>query len=81
MMRRWLSWIKGDGLLSSTNPGAVIGRLILSAWISIIAICALIVGGIFVVHPESFSTPKHDTTCFTVEHNGEAIDSCEFLTP
>jgi hypothetical protein len=80
-MNNWLRWLKGDNYLSSKSPVAVFGRFILSVWIAIIVICGLIIGGIFLVSPENFSTPKHDTTCTTVEHNGEAIDTCDYLTP
>jgi hypothetical protein len=80
-MKTWLRWLKGDNYLSSTHPIAVFGRFILSLWIMIIALCALIVGGIFLVSPEEFSSPERDITCTTVEHNGEAIDTCDYLVP
>lgn len=80
-MKSWLRWLKGGNYLSSSNPVAVFGRFLLSVWIMIIAICALIVGGIFLFNPEDFFTPERDKTCITVERDGEAIDTCDYLVP
>lgn len=80
-MKWWLTWLKGDNLLSSKHPLAIFGRLILSLWVTIIAICALIIGGIFLVSPEDFSSPERTNSCTTLEHNGEAVDTCDFLLP
>lgn len=65
----------------SKNPFAVFGRLLLSVWIGVIAICAVIMGGIFLSDPGAFSEPKYETNCTVVEYNGDFIDTCEFLSP
>ena len=65
----------------SKNPFAVFGRLVLTVWIALIAIVAVIMGGIFLTDPEAFSGPKNETSCTVVEYNGEYIDTCEFLSP
>ena len=78
-MKRWISWVKGDGYLASRNPLVILGRIIISIWISILAISALVMGGMFLTHPGDFNDPAPDKECITVEHNGEAIDTCEYL--
>lgn len=80
-MKAWIRWLKGDGYLASKNPITVFGRFILSLWIAIIGFCALIMAGIFITDPGAFTAPEKDQTCRTVEYNGEAIDTCEYLTP
>jgi hypothetical protein len=80
-MKAWLRWLRGDGYLTSKNPINVFGRLILSLWIAIIGLCALIIAGIFITDPGAFIEPEKDQTCQTVEYNGEAIDTCEYLAP
>ena len=80
-MKAWLQWLKGDDFLRNKNPIKVFGRFILSLWIAIIALCALIVAGIFIANPDAFTEPKKDQTCRTVEYDGVAIDTCEYVTP
>jgi hypothetical protein len=80
-MKAWVRWLKGDGYLASKNPITVLGRFILSLWIAIIGLCGVIIAGIFISDPGSFSEPERDQTCQTVEYNGEAIDTCDYLTP
>jgi hypothetical protein len=80
-MKAWIRWLKGDGYLTSKNPITVFGRFILSFWIAVIGLCGLIMAGIFITDPGAFSEPETDQTCRTVEYNGEAIDTCDYLTP
>ena len=80
-MKAWIKWLKGDDFLRSRNPIAVIGRFILSVWIAILGLVALIIAGIFITHPEDFTKPERDQTCYTVEYNGELVDTCDYLTP
>jgi hypothetical protein len=78
-MKSWLSWLKGDSYLASKNPLIIFGRFILSLWVAILLLTGVIVGGIFLSDPKGFSPPEPEVTCTVVEHNGEAIDTCEFL--
>ena len=80
-MKTWLRWLRGDTYGTSKNPFAMLGKFILSVWIATITFCALIIAGIFITDPGAFSEPETDQTCQTVEYNGEAIDTCEYLTP
>ena len=80
-MKSWLTWLKGDGFLASKNPVVIFGRFILSLWVTILLLTGLIIGGIYLSDPNGFSPPKDEVECTIVEHNGEAIDTCEFLAP
>jgi hypothetical protein len=56
-------------------------RFILSLLVVILLLTGAIVGGVYLSDPYGFSSPEPEVTCTIVEHNGEAIDTCEFLTP
>jgi hypothetical protein len=80
-MKRWFNWLINGSYPHKKRWWLVGGRFILSLWITIIALCGLVIAGIYIVDPESFSDPKPDTQCQTVEYNGEVIDTCEYLYP
>ncbi len=80
-MKRWLNWLINGSYPYKKRWWLVGGRFILSLWITIIALCGIVIAGIYVVDPASFSDPKPDTECQTVEYNGEVIDTCEYLYP
>jgi hypothetical protein len=80
-MKSWLSWLKGNSYSASKNPVAIFGRFILSLWVAIIALTGIVMGVIFLSDPSGFSPPKPKPDCITVEINGEARDSCEYLYP
>jgi hypothetical protein len=80
-MKRWVNWVLGrDDYLSNKNPFLIVGRIILSIWMLILAICALVIGGMFLTNPGDFIEPEPDNDCVVVEYNGETIDTCEYLT-
>lgn len=80
-LAKFTRWVKGEGILANKNSIFVFGRIILSLWIVTLCIVALIVGLVFISNPEGFLNEKPKKDCFTVEVNGEAVDSCEYLTP
>jgi hypothetical protein len=80
-MKARLRWLRGDGYLTSKHPITIFGRLVLSLWIAIIGLCALVIAGIYITDPGAFSEPETVQTCRTVEYNGEVIDTCDYLTP
>ena len=80
-MKRWINWVKGDGLLASKHPLFVLGRMMLSLLIFIQLISAAIVGIVFILNPDGFVNEDPKKECFTVEVNGEGVDSCEYLIP
>jgi hypothetical protein len=80
-MKRWLNWLINGSYPYKKRWWLVGGRFILSLWITIIALCGIVIAGIYIVDPASFSDPKPDIECQTVEYNGEVIDTCEYLYP
>jgi hypothetical protein len=57
------------------------GESLLKMWLYSIVAIGLIIGTISLINPSESSDPKPGNQCTTVEHNGEAIDTCEYLTP
>jgi len=41
----------------------------------------LIMGAIYISDPSGFSDPEPERQCTTIEVNGEAVDTCEYLVP
>ena len=79
-MRSWLNWVKNGGIsTTNNNPVKMLGRLILSIWILIIAV----VGTIGFVASALESKPKDSsTTCVPVNSpNTDLTNSCDVLTP
>lgn len=84
LLNNAIRWIReGNGFsTNSTNPLLVFGRVILSLWVLILAFTVLILGILFLRDPNSFMDQDKSRECVTVETNGgEAVNSCDFLTP
>ena len=67
--------------VKDSKPSVAVGNVVLKAWIFTIVVCALIMGAIFLSDPSEFSDPKPERQCTTIEVNGEAVDTCEYLVP
>ena len=67
--------------VKNSKPMAVVGNAVLKIWIFIIVVCALIMGAIYISDPSGFSDPEPERQCTTIEVNGEAVDTCEYLVP
>ena len=75
--------VKAD-LRASRNdyrkPAKTVGNIVLTIWIGIIAITALIMFGVFISNPGDFIKEPRKQTCTIVETpDGGAIDTCEYL--
>ena len=79
IMRRWLNWLMNGSYPHKKTWWLLVGRFILSLWITIIVLCGLVMAVLFISDPGSFMHEKPEPQCQIVEHNGEAIDTCEYL--
>ena len=80
LVKRWLNWLIKGSYPNKKGWWLVLGRFILSLWVTIIVLCGLNMAGLYIADPGTFSHKKSDPQCQIVEHNGEAIDTCEYLT-
>jgi len=80
-LNNWLKWIQIGSYPHKSNSLRLIGRLILSLWITILVLTGLVVAGISIINPDNSDKPENLRVCQTLEHNEEAIDTCEYLNP